>query len=406
MRKPRKWRNFARIVELGLLALGVSSACNSSPSDDAARTWPSVGAGTTGANGTAATGAFGGTTGSGSGEGSSSGSTTGSGATAGADTGEAGFVASDAGSTAIPPGDAAWPSPPGADDAGSAAGDSSIEPPSPDVVPPAGTVDIEPPQAADCLTNVGPGDLVIRNCGDGITFYISVPEQCMTKACGLIFDVHGLAMSRAVQEQGTGLAALGKRESYIVVQPEATGLSWDTAGAQDDTIIKVFHLAMDVWNVEPRRAHFTGFSMGGAMTYRMRCKLADVLASTAPTAISASACPAGTPPVDNIWIQGQHDALVSPARVRQTLGEVVAAYGLVEDSVVASTPGYEWTRYTNADGMVFELLHHDYSGLLDGHCFIGGAGWIACNDRTDLKDGEVVMDFFKAHPRRVPLGTP
>ncbi|HTU57213.1 MAG TPA: hypothetical protein VMF89_02250, partial [Polyangiales bacterium] len=178
-------------------------------------------------------------------------------------------------------------------------------------VPAAGSLAIaSPPAPKGCIDRVGPADkLVFSSCGESVVFDVSVPATCTSKACGLIFDVHGWTMSGPIQEQNTGLAALGRQEGYIVVQPSAPDASWN-AETHDRVVSDFLKLAVEVWRVEPRRVHFTGFSQGGGMTYRMRCALADTLASVAPVSMRGSACPAGTKALDTLYIMGKDDVFV------------------------------------------------------------------------------------------------
>src|SRR4051794_30321832 len=166
-------------------------------------------------------------------------------------------------------------------------------------VPAAGTVPVDSrPVPSGCVTDVGPSDhLTIKGCGAGITYSVMVPPECLQFRCGLVFDIHGMTMSAASQNAGTNMRAIGKREHYIVVQPTASGgdpestgvlgTAWDFGSGQASRGGAAFiDPAARVWKVETRRIHVMGFSMGGSMTWWLRCKKADVLASVAPMSFS------------------------------------------------------------------------------------------------------------------------
>lgn len=270
-------------------------------------------------------------------------------------------------------------------------------------VPLAGTLPISsPPAPQGCITDVGPAEhLVFEGCGAGITYNVSVPDRCLQYACGLIFDVHGWTMSGDIQEANTGIAAIGRLEGYIVVQPSAPDKSWSSS---DYPLVADFmSLAIRVWRVEQRRVHFTGFSQGGGMTFWMRCNRADILASVAPSALSGSACSNGARPVPTLYIQGNNDIFVSEASKNQTIQSFVQAYGLDQGRVFFTSPGHTWTHYTNATGFTFGTLVHNYTSYgVNGHCVMGSLdpeGGYGCDQPTSLSHGRAVVNFFKIHAK-------
>lgn len=255
---------------------------------------------------------------------------------------------------------------------------------------------------------------------DGIKYDIAVPTACVTSACGLIFDVHGFSMSAAQQEANTKLRGLGDQYGYIVVQPTAPGTtlpSW-TPATDDDKVFATLQLVQSVWHPDEKRIHFTGFSQGGAMTWRFICKHADLLASAAPGA--EAACPfdaTGTPSreLDVIYLHGTKDALVSFDNIAIPQRDaIVAGWNMDAGTVVASDASYKRTKYTSPKGTVFEFVQHDYSAAacivtINGHCFPGStdpgglpgqACKFGCLPPNAFVWGEEVMKFFRDHPKK------
>lgn len=282
-----------------------------------------------------------------------------------------------------------------------------------------GGAPIEPPQPSGCIDDVGPGDHVYT-C-DGIRYDARIPEACTTRACGLIFDVHGFSMTGAMQEASTHLKDRGEEHGYVVFQPNATGTpplsSWMPA-TDDDKVFATLELARDTFHIDTDRIHFTGFSQGGAMTWRMLCHHADVFASVAPAA-EAGCDFAGTEmpsrELDVLFLQGHLDALISFDTVAVPQRDaIVAGWSMGTGEVVASGAAYTRTRFTSAAGTRFEFLEHDYSAgpcaiTIDGHCFPGSddpgtasgqACSFACLPPNDFVWGEQTMQFFLDHPRR------
>lgn len=248
-----------------------------------------------------------------------------------------------------------------------------------------------------------------------------MPDVCLTKACGLIMDVHGFGMNGALQEAHSKMASIAGPKGYIVVQPSAPGglLKSGWSAANDDQVFAIMNRVISVWHVDAKRVHFDGYSMGGWMTWRFICKHADVIASAAPLSAGAQAnggaCAfsgAEMPPrqVPIFYTHGTTDGLVPFSSAGPQRDAVIAAWGLDKKETVASGPDYEWTRYTNADGGLLEFAQHDWacnftlgSLALKGHCFpgVGANGeFLGClySGPNAFVWGEEVLKFFEAHP--------
>jgi poly(3-hydroxybutyrate) depolymerase len=280
----------------------------------------------------------------------------------------------------------------------------------------------------ECLEAVGPGDQRV-NCL-GLTFDVSVPEACATEQCGLVVDVHGLTMSGRMEDNNTDMRQLGREHGYVVIQPNAPGTApatvWSTS--HDDAVFEFMMRVVEGLGLDERRIHFTGFSQGGFMTWRFICDHADVLASAAPGAAGigcgAEACafegaamPSEEIPI--LFLAGRRDDnYIRFACTSAQRDAVIAAWGMAVDAAVAGDEMYDWTRYVNARGVVFETIEHDYVSSAEpptplvprllGHCFPGSddpgdePGQLfpfGCDPPNAVHWGEAAMDFFIAHPR-------
>ncbi|MFO0672092.1 MAG: hypothetical protein U0235_21110 [Polyangiaceae bacterium] len=96
---------------------------------------------------------------------------------------------------------------------------------------------------------------------------------------------------------------------------------------------------------------------------------------------------------------------------------ILAWLGTVTDSVVASDASFTRTRYASAaKGVVFEYVQHGYvvtppilPVAIGGHCLPGGddlrgqvsgeSMFFSCAPPNGFVWGEILMDFFIAHPR-------
>jgi len=283
-----------------------------------------------------------------------------------------------------------------------------------------------------CFPDPGAGHRVYT-C-DGIVFDVEVPQACTAGGCGIILDVHGLTMSGPMQDANDELRARGGAAGFIVLQPSANPAppqaSWDAA--DEPKVFAILTRAIAVYAADPRRVHMTGFSQGGFMTWRFLCGHADVFASVAPAA-AASNCPVAVGPaactftgtelpsrkLPILYMHGRADEnYVSFSCAQPQVDAIVSAWGLTPDGVVASSPTFTRTRWSDPTGTVVELLAHDYTSSaqvpliprtkLLGHCFPGSddpgdqPGQLfsfKCEQPASFVWGSEVIAFFVAHPR-------
>jgi hypothetical protein len=269
--------------------------------------------------------------------------------------------------------------------------------------------------ASGCVDSVAAGDHVF-SC-DGLKYDVRLPAACARGGCGLVLDVHGATMSGRMEDANTNMRALGEREGYVVVQPNASGSPpnaiWNPS-VDYDKVWAFVGLARKVFATDPKRLHVTGFSQGGRMTFTFACKYADEIASAAPaaeTGCSEADAKNAKREVPMLYMHGRSDALVSfdtfaiPQR-----DAIVSAWSMGSATTLGSDASYVWSRYTNAKGTVFEFIEHGYSAppvLLKGHCYPGSTDpggapgqlfAFACSPPNAFVWGEEVMKFFKAHP--------
>ena len=252
---------------------------------------------------------------------------------------------------------------------------------------------------------------------DGLRYRATIPASCLTAACGLIFDVHGFTMSAEMQEANTKLSARGPGRGFIVVQPSANPApplaSW-TPGSDDDKVFATVELFARVFHTDPKRLHFTGFSQGGAMTWRMLCRHADAWASVAPAAEGGCPFTSSNRPsreVPTLYLFGTLDSIVSyPGTAVPQRNAVVSGWGMSGPVTVAADAGYSRVRYTSDAGTPFEYVTHQYTGTclvaIGGHCFPGSTDpgtatgqtcSFRCNGMNGFDWGTEVLEWFDSH---------
>ena len=313
-------------------------------------------------------------------------------------------------------GDASAPQGPAGDDGAAADDGTSGTGPRPTIAdgPDRELTPIEAPEATGCIDDVSAGDHAY-SC-NGLTFLTMVDPQCLEGACGMIVDVHGGTMAGAQMRDNTELHVLAPPQGYIVVHPSATssntGGFW-TAERYPD-VLDFMQQVIEVFQVDDRRIHFTGFSQGGAMSWWFLCNHSDLLASAAPTAAAGSCIQEGwEPTVSIMYMNGETDAASSFSTAQATMERLRGQLEMGDGNELAGDDGYTHTRFSNDSGIDLEFVEHNYGGqvVLAGHCIPGGidiAG--AANNFTlnattcttgdiNFHWGEMVLQFFVAHPK-------
>ena len=285
------------------------------------------------------------------------------------------------------------------------------------------TADATPPTPAGCITDVSAGDHTFT-CG-GLMVDVRIPAACEAPGCGLILELHGDTGNGLLMDAHTKLRDLGAQHGYILVAP--TGPPWPGGpgstwhSANDLTLIDITTQFRDVFRVDPKKIHLTGFSRGSFVTWRLLCDHADLFASAAPggagdgTSFGEQTCftqgRKPSRPLPLIFLMGRTDAAVGYASMMQIRDAAVTAYGATGPTVLAMDATYSHNRWTSATSVI-ETFDHAYETVTPGpwasakgHC-IPGSGMdpqapqyaIPCKLPNAFTWGDEVMAFFLAHP--------
>ncbi len=225
-------------------------------------------------------------------------------------------------------------------------------------------------------------------------------------------------MGGAQMRDNTELHLLAPPRGYIVVHPSATPSN--TGGLWTATsypgVYEFMQLAIEVFQIDTERIHFTGFSQGGRMTWWFLCNYPELLASAAPTAASEDSCiePGWAPEVSILYMNGETDVPSPFMAALDTMAGLRDQLGMGDGEVLAGDDGYTHTRWSNEGGTDLEFIEHNYGGqaLFAGHCIPGGTDLAGAPNNFGLNAttcstgeinfhwGEVVLDFFLKHPKR------
>lgn len=282
-----------------------------------------------------------------------------------------------------------------------------------------------PPTASGCITDVTAGDRVYT-C-EGLSVDATIPEACLAPGCGLILQLHGDTGNGKLVDQNTNLHALGKQKGYVVISPTGPAFGGGQPGstwtrAEDAKLVAITRLFAQVFRVDDKRIHATGFSRGGFVIWRLLCDASDLFASFAPAAAGngngETTCFAqGRSPArkaDVVFLVGRTDVPVPFSTMTGIRDALITDYALPAPTVVASDANYTHRRWTKTGGGTLEVFEHGYEteptgpfGSSRGHCFPGSKMpplspqyAVPCKGPNAFTWGEKVIEFFAAHPKR------
>jgi len=227
----------------------------------------------------------------------------------------------------------------------------------------------------------------------------------------LVVNFHGYARTAADQELYSQLVPLADREGFVLVTPEGSGQpqGWDIVGIYDEngvddvafTAALVSQIESELC-VDTNRIYATGISNGAEMAAQVACDLPTIFAAVAPVAgVVYQDC---STPVPLIAFHGTADANIPIAWAFPALDAWAATNGC---------------RYTIEAQAVSDHVEHDtYAGcglnsvefyVIDG----GGHTWPGAADNAggvgptthEISAGELMWQFFQAHPRGSETGT-
>jgi len=280
--------------------------------------------------------------------------------------------------------------------------------------------DSSPPIPAGCITDVTAGDHTFM-C-DGLAVDTRIPAACEAPGCGLVLELHGDTGTGLLMDAHLLMRQLGEQHGYITVAP--TGPPWQGSGpgstwssANDPMLVDIVHQFANVFRVDPKKIHVTGFSRGGFVTWRLLCDHADLFASAAPggagdgtgfgeeTCFSNGRAPSRHIPI--LFLMGRTDASVGYASMQQIRDAAIGSYGATGPIVIDQD-----TTYTHNRWDVIETFDHAYEtvstgpwGNAKGHCIPGSTMdpfapqyAIPCELPNSFVWGQAVIAFFEAHP--------
>lgn len=294
------------------------------------------------------------------------------------------------------------------------------------------------PTPSGCVTDVTTGSRTYA-C-NGLTVEAAIPNMfatCPPAGCGLILALHGDTGNGALIDQHLALRARAAPRGFLVLAPSGPaigtiggttypGSTWSPAN--DAAVVAIVKTFVEVFKVDPKRVHATGFSRGGHMTWRLGCDQSNLFASIAPggsgnasryalsegiepTCFQTGRYPAR--PIPFLEMMGQTDSPVPYASMVAIKDAALAHYGTTANvSTIATGAGFTRYRAEKPGAPTVEWLDHTYetdpassAASAKGHCIPGSTVPAnapqynyACKGPNGFDWGAEVLAFFEAHP--------
>jgi len=249
----------------------------------------------------------------------------------------------------------------------------------------------------------------------------------------LVFCFHGLGQEGVMFcVTGANIVAKGDAAGFIVVMPNGYANSWnagtccgDAASMQLDDVGFVRAMFAEVskhLNIDLSRVYATGLSNGGYMSYRVACEASDLFAAVAPGAgaIGTAEIGGGTSGASDITkcdaskisvldIHGTEDALIPYSTQKPSLELIAMQNGCMLTTQPATQPASQGdTTCVSYEGCTAGVDVTGCSVMGGGHVWFGspncgtgadGACAIVGQNSEDIDNTDVILEFFKNHPR-------
>ncbi len=293
------------------------------------------------------------------------------------------------------------------------------------------------PTPSGCVNVVSAGARTYSCAGLTVAATIpDLPTSCPPSGCGLIVELHGDTGTGPLIDAHLDLRQRAAAAGYIVLAPTGPaigtisgtfypGSTWGPS--QDAAIMTIVKAFADVFHVDPKRRHVTGFSRGGFSAWRLVCSESGYFASAAiggagngatlltspaaePTCFENGRQPARA--MDLLLLMGRTDRFYP--KIVAVRDAALASYGIPSTAAfdVVNKAAYVQRRTNKLGAPVVEWFDHAYAtdpagneASTAGHCIPGSKlaanapqYAIACKPTTDFDWGAAVLDFFQQHP--------
>jgi poly(3-hydroxybutyrate) depolymerase len=231
------------------------------------------------------------------------------------------------------------------------------------------------------------------------TFIVHAPSGLSNPP--LVISMHGLSGTGSQQRSMSGFDKIADRENFVVAYPDGISNRWDVSGSTDVSFILALIDTMAArYQIDRNRVYATGFSMGGMMSYKLACTVADKIAAIGPASgylmggMGGGGC-SPKRPMPILHTHGSLDSVVAFTGLASYISGWVTKNGCPTTAQITkpypeSKPNSKVTKeYYGPCDQGSEIIVLTVEGM--GHAYPGSFG------STDINASEEFWAFFKTH---------
>jgi polyhydroxybutyrate depolymerase len=176
------------------------------------------------------------------------------------------------------------------------------------------------------------------------TFIVHAPPSYDgTTAVPVVLDFHGLGGSAQGQKNRSRWEDVADAQGFITVYPQGIENAWNAGGCCGNTgsddvgfVRAIIDTLANDACIDRRRVFSSGCSNGGAMSFRLACEAADVIAAVAPVdfdCVVGQACGDCAPsrPITMVQFRGTADQAVAYGGPNSGAQRNLATWGVINE---------------------------------------------------------------------------
>jgi len=244
---------------------------------------------------------------------------------------------------------------------------------------------------------------------DGLTrtYRLHIPDGYNADSLyPLVINMHGLGSNALEQEFYTAFNDVGDSAGVVIAYPNGINETWNvssTTGTDDVGFISALIDTIDYqYNINLNRVYATGMSMGGFMSYRLACELADRIAAIASVTGLQAFYPCNPDrPVPVVQFHGTADPVVPYTGVPTTISNWVNYNLCPSTPVITDLPDIDTNDNSTVTvsyyGPCEESTEVILYTIINGEHTWPGASYIIGVTNQDIKASYEIWNFFNKY---------
>ena len=222
----------------------------------------------------------------------------------------------------------------------------------------------------------------------------------------LVINMHGLGSNALEQEFYTAFNDVADSAAFIVAYPNGIDETWNVSSATGTDDVGFISALIDTidaqYSINLERVYATGMSMGGFMSYRLACELADRIAAIASVTGLQAFYPCNPDrPVPVVQFHGTADPVVPYTGVPTTISNWVDHNLCPTTPVITDLPDIDTNDNSTVTVSYYGLCEESTEVILytiiNGEHTWPGASYIIGVTNQDIKASYEIWNFFNKY---------